>query len=122
MLGRLCPRWSAIWRAERPASSRRVATVWRKVCDVAQGKPARSSAWRRSPLVLFGSRRRPFGLGNSTGGAAPGGRRGRGRRDGAVVFGGRGVGGPAGGGVGPPPGEQARSGARGPVPPTGSGP
>ncbi len=36
-LGRLCPRWSAICRAERPASSRRVATVRRKVCDVAQG-------------------------------------------------------------------------------------
>ena len=38
--------------------------------EVAQGKPARSSAWRRSPLVLFGSRRRPFGLGNSTVGSA----------------------------------------------------
>jgi hypothetical protein len=47
-----------------------VATVRRKVCDVAQEKPARSIAWRRSPLVLFGSRRRPLGLGKSAGGSA----------------------------------------------------
>jgi hypothetical protein len=56
------------------------ATVRRKVCDVAQGRPARSSAWRRSPLVLFGLRRRPFGLGKITGGSAAAGRRARRRR------------------------------------------
>src|SRR5262245_39243146 len=32
--GRACPSWSAIWRADRPASSSRVATVLRKTCEV----------------------------------------------------------------------------------------
>jgi hypothetical protein len=66
-LGRLWPRWSAIWRAESPASSSRVTTVLRSVCEVTQSKPARPRASRRSPLVLLVSRSRPYGLEETTG-------------------------------------------------------
>src|SRR5665811_1727507 len=63
MLGAACPRWSAIWRADRPASSRRVATVLRNVWLDTQPKSASSRALRRSAAVFEESLRCPLGLG-----------------------------------------------------------
>ena len=57
--------------ADSPASSSRVATVMRDVCEVTPPKPTRSRALRRSPLVLLGSRSRSWGLGKRASTAIP---------------------------------------------------
>lgn len=60
------PSWSAIWRALMPASSRRVATVLRKVCKVTQSNPMRSKRRRSSAVVLERLRTLPSGEGKRT--------------------------------------------------------
>jgi hypothetical protein len=63
--GRECPSWSAMSRADRPASSKIVAQVLRKTCEVTQVKPAVPLAVRRSRDVLLGSRQPPTESGKS---------------------------------------------------------
>src|SRR5215207_969674 len=63
-------------RADRPASSRMVAQVFRNTCDVTQAKPAVARAVRRSREVLLGSRHPPTESGKSGSyGPVPGRRR-----------------------------------------------
>ncbi len=52
-------------RADMPASSKIVAQVFRKTCDVTHVKPAVPRAVLRSRDVLLGSRQPPIESGNS---------------------------------------------------------
>jgi hypothetical protein len=65
MDGRAWPSWSAIARADKPASSRIVAHVFRNMWEVTQVKPAVPRAVRRSRDVLLGSRQPPNESGNT---------------------------------------------------------
>ena len=52
MLIRECPRWSAPIRADSPASSVRVATDLRKLCEVTSGTPSSRGPRQRCPGIV----------------------------------------------------------------------